>query len=137
MAAKQVFFDTSMFKALVDPTDEFHQSAVEIWEKLKAEGSSLATTNFILDETFTLIRIRCGRLLALELQKKLAGGLAVIKIIRVLSSDEKLAWSWFKLDWKGLSFTDCVSFAVMKRLGITSAAAFDRHFIRAGFEIFA
>ena len=34
-----------------------------------------------------------------------------------------------------LSFTDCVSFAVMKRLGIGRAAAFDRHFSRAGFKM--
>ena len=122
-----------MFKALVDPTDEFHQEADDIWNKLENEGLSLVTSNFILDETFTLIRMRCGRLLSLDLRDRLANGLKRIRIVRVLSSDEKQAWSWFELDWKGLSFTDCVSFAVMKRLGIVSGAAFDRHFARAGF----
>lgn len=137
MASKQVFIDTSMFKALVDPRDEFHKEANDIWEKLRNEESDLITTNFILDETFTLIRMRCGRLLSLELRKRLADGLRRIKIVRVLSSDEKQAWSWFELDWKGLSFTDCTSFAVMKRLGIVQTAAFDRHFIRAGFDAVA
>ena len=134
MASEQVFIDTSMFKALVDPKDEFYREANGIWEKLKNEESDLITTNFILDETFTLIRIRCGRLLSLELRKRLAEGLRRIKIVRVLALDEKQAWPWFELDWNGLSFTDCVSFAVMKRLGIVRAAAFDKHFFRAGFE---
>jgi predicted nucleic acid-binding protein len=33
-----------------------------------------------------------------------------------------------------LSFTDCVSFAVMRGLDIPIAFAFDRHFERAGFR---
>lgn len=135
MASEQVFIDTSMFKALVDPKDEFYQEANDIWDKLKNQELSLITTNFILDETFTLIRMRCGRLLSLELRKRLAEGLRGIKIVRVLALDEKQAWPWFELDWNGLSFTDCVSFAVMKRLGIDSAAAFDKHFSRAGFKL--
>ena len=135
MESKQVFIDTSMFKALVDPNDDFHQQANGIWNKLKSGRLNLVTSNFILDETFTLIRMRCGRLLSLDLRDSLAHGLRRIKIIRVLLSDEKQAWSWFELDWKGLSFTDCVSFAVMKRLGMNRVAAFDKHFSRAGFEI--
>lgn len=135
MASEQVFIDTSMFKALVDPKDEFYQKANDIWEKLKDQKLVLVTTNFILDETFTLIRMRCGRLLSLELRQRLEEGLRGIKIVRVLALDEKHAWPWFEQDWNGLSFTDCVSFAVMKRLGIDSVAAFDKHFARAGFEI--
>jgi len=53
----------------------------------------------------------------------------------VTAADEAKAWDWFGLDWSDLSFTDCVSFAVMKRLGIGRAAAFDRHFARAGFKM--
>jgi len=58
-----------------------------------------------------------------------------VRIRRVTAADEAKAWDWFGLDWSDLSFTDCVSFAVMKRLGIGRAAAFDRHFARAGFKM--
>ena len=34
-----------------------------------------------------------------------------------------------------ISFTDCVSFAMMRRLGIGAAFAFDRHFRDAGFQM--
>lgn len=33
-----------------------------------------------------------------------------------------------------LSLVDCSSFEAMRRLGITSAFAFDRHFAEQGFE---
>jgi predicted nucleic acid-binding protein len=34
-----------------------------------------------------------------------------------------------------LSLVDCTSFEVMRRLGITSAFAIDRHFVEQGFEV--
>ena len=59
----------------------------------------------------------------------------LIKITRVSVDDEARAWEWFVKDWNDLSFTDCVSFAVMKRLGLEKVLSFDNHFSRAGFEI--
>lgn len=129
-----IFVDTSFFKALIDVDDDFHPQAVDIWKGIIKNKISLITTNFILDETFTLIRVRNGLAVALEFKDKLAEGLRRIKLIRVMVQDEANAWNWFSNDWRDLSFTDCVSFAVMKRLGINSVAAFDKHFARAGFK---
>jgi len=55
--------------------------------------------------------------------------------MRVTVADEAGAWQWFVKNWSKLLFTNCVSFAFMKRLRITRAAAFDEHFKRAGFKI--
>lgn len=132
-----IFIDTSFFKALIDIHDDFHSQAVDIWKGIIKGKIPLITTNFILDETFTLIRVKNGLAAVLEFRDLLAEGLREIKLARVTVQDEADAWDWFINKWRDLSFTDCVSFAVMKRLGITSAAAFDKHFIRAGFEIFA
>lgn len=130
-----VFVDTSFFKALIDVNDDFHLQAVDIWKGVIKDKRSLITTNFILDETFTLIRVRNGLAATLEFKDKLAEGLRKIKLIRVMIQDEAKAWDWFVNNWRDLSFTDCVSFAVMKRFGIDSAAAFDKHFARAGFKL--
>lgn len=130
-----VFVDTSFFKALIDIRDDFHLRAVDIWTGIIKSKTMLITTNFILDETFTLIRIRAGLSVALEFRDRLSEGLREMKLIRVTAKDEADAWGWFQKDWRNLSFTDCVSFAVMKRLDLVSVAAFDDHFTRAGFTI--
>ena len=134
-ANTQVFVDTSGFKALVDVKDEFHERAVKIWEKLKIDKSSLITTNFILDESYTLIRLRCGIGVCRDLRTMLTD-LVSIKVMRVSLDDELLAWDWFEVDWSGLSFTDCTCFAMMKRLDLSTYFGFDKHFERAGIKPF-
>src|SRR3989338_211671 len=53
-----------------------------------------------------------------------------------LSKDDKTAaWKWFTQKWSRLSFTDCVCFAQMKRLGLERVFTFDAHFKKAGFKI--
>lgn len=131
----QVFVDTSAFKALLDKKDDFHQSVVGIWERIKKSGNELATTNYILDESFTLIRLRCGLEKANDLREMVGNSGDRLKVVRVTVADEAGAWKWFVNDWSGLSFTDCVSFAVMKRLGIRRVASFDKHFEKAGFSL--
>lgn len=132
MLSNLSFVDTSMFYALVDENDDFHKQATQIWEKQKPGKNQLLTSNYILDETFTLIRQRRGRKIVDEFRKSLLSG---IKIIRVTVADEAGAWDFFLQDWSELSFTDCVSFALMKRLDIKLALTFDEHFRRAGFEL--
>jgi len=133
MGNDAIFVDTSMFYALANEKDNFHHQAVRIWAKLKENNMVPVTSNYVLDETFTLLRKRRGRIVVDEFRKNLAGEYP-IKITRVTVIDEAKAWEWFLLDWSDLSFTDCVSFAMMKRLNITHTAAFDTHFQRAGFQ---
>ena len=128
-----IFVDTSGFKAIIDKKDQFHLEAASIWRRIKESGTVLITSNFILDETFTLIRARSGIDQVILFRDILAKSSSALKIIRVTQSDEANAWAWFVKDWSKLSFTDCVSFALMKRLNITRVISFDNHFKRAGF----
>lgn len=130
-----IFVDTSFFKAIIDPQDEFHQDAKKIEQKINDEQISLITSNYILDESFTLIRLRCGLKIVDEFRRYLVASSVILKIMRVTVADEATAWNFFLKDWSGLSFTDCVSFAMMKRLDIKTAAAFDNHFGRAGYKL--
>ncbi len=131
-----IFLDTSFFKALLDSKDDFHNKAKIQWGLFRQQDVDLVTTNYIVDESFTLIRIRCGLSVAQKLRGILYEGAEYIKMIRVTVDDDAGAWAWFEKDWSKLSFTDCVSFAVMKRLGLTDAATFDKHFKRAGFTVY-
>ncbi len=128
------YIDTSLFKGVVDEKDEFNPQATKIWENLLEEKAALITSNYVIDETLTLIRIRCGLAKAREFREKILTS-NILKIIRVTASDEANAWEWFIKDWSDLSFTDCVSFAIMKRLGLEKVLTFDTHFSRAGFGI--
>ena len=131
----KVFVDTSFFKAYIDIKDEFHQKALEIFEELKEKETLLITSNYILDETFTLLRVKCNVEIAIEFKTVLEEFETGLKIVRVTVEDEAAAWNWFVKDWSKLSFTDCTSFALMKRLGIEKVAAFDDHFERASYEL--
>jgi len=130
---RKIFVDTSFFKSIIDPDDDFHQKADEISQKLGKEV--LVVSNFILDESYTLLRVRCGLDMVKKLREYLFSGNQEIKIVRVQVQDEAKAWEWFLNPWKGLSYTDCTSFAVMKRLNLESVATFDKHFSQAGFKI--
>lgn len=127
--------DTSFFKGLIDEKDDFYKKAEEIFTQMTRKNVVLVTSNYILDETFTLIRKRRGRDKVKELRNFLAKAVPPIKIVRIMAADDATAWDWFLKDWSDLSFTDCTSFAVMKRLGLEKVATFDQHFSRAGFKI--
>lgn len=127
------FADTSFFKGYADEKDDFHMQSLAIFGRLRDTKTTLVTSNYVLDETFTLLRVRCDLATAVNFKAILEEFETGLKIVRVLAADDAHAWEWFINDWSKLSFTDCVSFAMMKRLEITHVAAFDEHFKRAGF----
>lgn len=128
--------NTAAFKAVFDESDEFHQEGFTVWQDLRKDNFQIWTTNFILDETFTLFRSQLGKSKTLKLRNSIAQSLKSIRIIRIYTVDEKKAWHYFeKLPGRGISFTDCTSFVIMKRNGIKKAFTFDRDFAEAGFTV--
>jgi len=120
-----IFVDTGAWFASLVPTDPDHPSAAA-W--LAENRSPLLTTDYVIDETLTLLRARGERTRALLLGRKFfRDGLA--EIHKITETDLERAWETFERfadkDW---SFTDCTSKVVMDRLGITQAFAFDHHF---------
>ncbi len=135
---KRVFLDTSYFKAWIDDKDEFHDRALNLLEQLERESEiELLTSNFVIDETFTLLRVKSGVEVAQKFYKFLEGKGSEIDLVRVTAGDERKVWNWFWKKWSKLSFTDCTSFAIMKRLELKQVATFDEHFAKAGFEVIA
>jgi len=130
-----IFVDSSFFKAFFDNKDDFHQEALTINQKLALENATLVTSNYILDETFTLLKVKAGLNIALALREAFITHKFAAQIFRVTAADDVKAWNWFIKPWKGLSFTDCTCFVLMERLGLTRVATFDRHFEKAGFTL--
>jgi uncharacterized protein len=55
---KQVFVDTSAFAALADKNDDNHAKAVDFNKTIS--GIRLVTTNYVLDELYTLLLLHAG-----------------------------------------------------------------------------
>ena len=124
-----LFVDTSAWCAYFDKSDSEHINASEYLEQIT---SPLVTSNYIVDETLTLIRKRIGHKLAIEIGKQFLSG-QIAQIIRVTPNDENSALKIFeKYSDKDFSFTDCTSFFIIERLKIKNVFAFDINFTQFG-----
>jgi len=129
---ERVFVDTSAWFAYANSRDKSHtrvREALEKWE------NRLVTSNFVFDETVTLLMMRGGGNVALKMGEGLRDP-GLVRLMRLVTEDEEEAWSIFSRHKdKNWSFTDCTSFALMRRLGLDTAIAVDDHFKQAGFNI--
>lgn len=124
-----IFVDTSAWFARYSPRDQYHQVACEF---LRANGARLVTTDYVIDETLTLFKVRGNLERALRIGPYLLRG-ELCELIWVEPSDVQAAWSLFqRYRDKAWSFTDCVSFVIIERLSIRQAFAFDDHFRQYG-----
>lgn len=130
-----IFLDTGAFLARYIEADQHHKSAVAGWKRLLTERRRCFTSNFVLDETLTLLARRTSYRFAAE-KARAAWDSTALEILRPTESTELDAIVYFeKFADQKVSFTDCVSFALMKERRIKSVFGFDRHFERAGFQI--
>ena len=128
-----VFVDTSAFYALAAEQDRWHEAAQGIHERLKRAGARLATTNYVLLETISLVQRRHGVAQAERFGESAAERMDILWIDR---AQHQAAWTtWKQQRRRGLSLVDCASFAVMRERGIQSAFAFDPQFDEAGFLV--
>lgn len=130
-----IFIDTGAFVARYVPGDEHHSRAKRRWLKVERDRVRCFTSNFVLEETFTLLGRRASYTFAAERARAFLASTA-LTILRPDTVDEVKAVDLFaKFADQKVSFTDCVSFALMRRHGVNRAFTFDRHFADAGFEV--
>ena len=130
-----LFIDTGAFIAKYVAHDQFHSKAVKIWANLEKEREKLTTSNFVLDETFTLLARRSDYAFSAKVAKIIYTS-EVIEILRPNNNTELQALKLFeKFSDQAVSFTDCVSFQLMKESRIIKAFSFDKHFVLAGFKV--
>jgi len=92
-------------------------------------------TLIVLDETITLLAQRSTYQFAAERARNLFDSTS-LAILRPNRNDEFVALELFeKYADQSVSYTDCVSFALIERENIKRAFSFDRHFRIAGFEV--
>ena len=129
-----IFVDTGAFLARHLASDQFHARAVEGWKRIADRHERCWTSSFVLDETLTLMARRADHAFAAERARAIWGS-KTLEILRPTEKIERDALDFFeKYADQRVSFTDCVSFALMRDLRIKRAFTFDAHFERAGFE---
>ena len=98
-------------------------------------GARLVTSVPVVIETFTFLDRNAHRDAALA-WKSAVFNPGAVKVLPCELGDLEQAWDYFRrADLHKLSAVDATSFAIMKRVGIQLAYAFDRHFAMAGFRL--
>lgn len=132
---KFLFVDTAGWMACADAADAKHSVAASARDKWLEQGGHLVTTDYVIDETLTLLRFRIGLDAAEEWWHTIAAS-ARLRHERVdAERAERARAIFFRYRDKDFSFTDCTSFAVMRELRLRAALTTDRHFRQAGFEL--
>jgi uncharacterized protein len=126
-----IFVDSSFWIGLIFPRDGRHADTKALYELYA--GTRLVTSNHVRGETWTVLRRRVGHRIAV-------GSLALLDSaprlrIEFVSQDlETEALRWLRRhDERPYSFVDATSFALMRKLRINEALAFDGDFAAAGF----
>jgi predicted nucleic acid-binding protein len=130
----ETFADTSGFYALLVRGDRMHARASALLDRAAQSGGRFVTTDYVLDETATLLKARGHRHLA-EAFFEIVFASAACQI-EWMDPDGFAQTRQFFLkhadqDW---SFTDCFSFLVMRVLKLRDALTSDAHFRQAGFN---
>lgn len=133
MVARDVFMDTAGFVALWDASDEHHRAAVRMHGDLARSRRRFITSEYVVDETVTMLLVVHSHADAAD-------------FLDTIERSE-----WVTLEWisperfhaavtffqkhadKEWSFTDCISFGLMREHRIRDAFTTDHHFKQAGF----
>ena len=122
--------------ALKNKDDKWHVEASQVWEKvLSGELTDLFTTDYVLGETVSHV-LRNKSWGSWERAKDIGSMILEskeVKSVHVEGTDVGRGWEIFlKYQHADLTFTDCVSMAVMDRLGSKKVMGFDSDFEEVG-----
>jgi predicted nucleic acid-binding protein len=128
-----IFVDTGAFVARHLKGDQHHADATRVWQDLERSREGCLTTSFVVDEALTLIGRRAGNRLAAVIGRRLYDS-RVLEIhdpdrdeqLAALGTLERYADQW-------VTFTDCLSFGLMKTRRVERVFGFDDDFRLAGF----
>ena len=132
--ASRTFVDTSGFYALLVQGDSMHGKAVSLLSKAAMSKARFVTSDYILDETVTLLKARGhGHLIEDFLDSVLTSEACTVEWMdpQRFESTRQFHRKHSDKDW---SFTDCFSFCTMKETKLRRALTKDAHFSQAGFD---
>lgn len=134
MNGSLIFVDSSAWIALIDVSDGLHHEARGLWDIARHDRRSFLTSDYVLDETYTMLRRRRHGLRMATAFHGLVESSRLIEVAEIDQTIRRQAWSLFVgYQDKVLSYTDCTSFALMRDRNLLEVFTFDSDFQRVGF----
>ena len=132
---KLLFVDTAGWMACADAADPKHRQSTKARDRWLEQKGVLLTTDYVIDETLTLIRKR----ISLKAAAAWWAQIEASSRVRFEAIDAERAENareiFFRYGDKDFSFTDCTSFVVMKELRLDQVLSTDGHFRQMGFDL--
>lgn len=131
-----LFVDTWGWVALQNPRDHHHDRVKATVKEYLSQGRKLVTSNFVLNETITLLYARRVPEAAARSVRTILSfdrdGFLIVEMITNAHFQKTLDLRWRYSDKPGISFTDLSSMAVVNELGISDVLTGDAHFEHVG-----
>ena len=137
----RLFVDPWGWLTLRDKGERRHQDIASVFEAFQQSNAGIYTSDFVLDETFTLLFRRLPFAAARESMELLMVGVEEGSLILVPISGARFkAAQQLRLryqDKPAISFTDLTSMVVMQEFEILKILTEDNHFtqVGSGFEL--
>ena len=127
MGTKPSLLDTTVFIAAAFPREKHHKEGRSIITSVE-EGvlGEPVITDYILDEVVTFVRKKVGAAASIEILDAMANS-PRLRLVIVESRHFEAGLQIFRT-YEGLSFTDAISVAVMRDLGIEVIYSFNSDF---------
>src|SRR5688572_18839454 len=132
----RLFVDTWGWMTLRDKGERRHQDVAPVFESFQQSNAGIYTSDFVLDEAFTLLFRRLPFAAARESMELLMAGVEEGALVLVPISGARFkAAQQLRLryqDKPAISFTDLTSMVVMQEFEIQKILTEDSHFSQVG-----
>ena len=128
-----VFVDTSAWVALADKDDSHHKEAASSYPSIFKNHKNLITSNLVIAETYFVLLQELRHEAAIEFLERTKASPRILTIYSNQNIETEAEGILVKYVDQDFSYTDAVSFVIMKRQKIKKAFCFDKHFVTAGF----
>lgn len=132
----KLFVDTWGWLTLYDSREARHHDVARFYDRFRSQGGQLYTTDYVLDETLTLLFVRLPFPQAQQamtiLDQAIEDGYLLLEWMTPERFAQTEALRLKFQDKPRISFTDLSSMAVMQELGISTVLTGDAHFTHVG-----
>ena len=129
--SSRIFIDTLFVIALINRRDQYHHQALELSEQF--EGHPLLVTDAVLLEIGNALA-RSYKQEAVEIIEQFVAA-EEVEVVHLTPRLFEQGFALYKTHQdKAWGLVDCISFIVMREVGVSQALTFDQHFVQAGFQ---